>query len=185
MKVRNRHCQATMGDKLRAHLFAVTKASLKAGCRVETSLQNLHYLHHAQFTALQGTHGNLWSNQVRFASDSFPIGVDNHVSYRYVNSPHLLDDLILSDKGSVDGITDGLPIKGKGTFQFTIGDDNGRQHNIRIPESLYVPGMKKCLLSPQHWVQTAADKKTWMGNFDVAAFCFGMEARRPFPSAPQ
>jgi hypothetical protein len=85
--------------------------------------------------------------------------VDNHASYCYINSPHLLDDLVLSNKGSVDRITDGLPVKGKGTFEFTIGDDNCKRHNIRIPESLYIPGMKKCLLSPQHWAQTAADKK--------------------------
>ena len=87
--------------------------------------------------------------------------------HRTAMSPHLLDNLVLSDKGSVDGITDGLPIKGKGTFKFTIGDNNGRLHNIRILESLYVPGMKKCILSPQHWAQTAADKKmTWMRNCD-------------------
>jgi hypothetical protein len=186
MRVRNRHHQATMREKLRAHLFALTIASLRAGCRVESSLQNLHHPHHAQLTALQGTHGNPWSNQVRFDSDSFPIGVDNHALYCYVNSPHLLEDLVLSNKGSEDGITDGLPIKGKGTFEFTIGDDNGRRHNTRVPESLYVPGMKKCLLSPQHWVQTAADKKkTWMEILMIAAFCFGMEARRPFPSVPR
>ena len=117
MKVRNRHHQATMQEKLRAHLFALTIASLKAGCCVESSLRNLHHPHHARFTALQGTHGNPWSNQVHFDSDSFPIGVDNHASYCYVNSPHLLVDLVLSNKGSVDGITDGLPIKGKGIIQ--------------------------------------------------------------------
>jgi hypothetical protein len=66
MKVRNRHCQATMSKKLRAHLVVLTKASLKAGCCVELSLQNLHHPYHAWFTALQGTHGNLWSNQVHF-----------------------------------------------------------------------------------------------------------------------
>jgi hypothetical protein len=38
MKVRNRHHQATMREKLRAHLFALTIASLKAECRVESSL---------------------------------------------------------------------------------------------------------------------------------------------------
>ncbi len=112
MKVRNRHHQATIREKLRAHLFALTIASLKAGCGVESSLQNFCHPHHARFTALQGTHGNPWSNQVRFDSDSFPIGVDSHASYCYINSPHLLDDLVLSNKGSVDGITDGLPIKG-------------------------------------------------------------------------
>ncbi len=92
-----------------------------------------------------------------------------------------MDDLVLSDKGSVDGITDGLPIIGKGTFKFTIGDDNGRWHNICIPKSLYVPGMKKCLLSPQHRAQTAADKKTWMGNFDDCCILFWDEGQKTVP----
>ncbi len=93
-----------------------------------------------------------------FDSDSFPVGVDNHALYFYVNSPHLLDNLVLSNEGSVNGITDGLPIKGEGILKFTIGDVNGRRHNIRIHKSLKVPGMKKCLLSPQHWVRTAAQE---------------------------
>jgi hypothetical protein len=38
MKVRNRHCQATMRKKLRAYLFVLTIASLMAGCCVELSL---------------------------------------------------------------------------------------------------------------------------------------------------
>jgi hypothetical protein len=123
--------------------------------------------------------------KVRFDSDSLPIGVDNHALYCYINSPYLLDNLVLSDKGSVDGMTDGLPIKGKGTFKFTILDDNGRWHNIRIPKSLYVPGKKKCLLSPQHWVQTAVDKKTWMGNFDDCCILFwdGGQKTAPFSTA--
>jgi hypothetical protein len=181
MKARNRHCQAIMREKLRTHLFALIIASLKAECRVESSLQNLRHLHHAQFTALQDTHGNLWSNQVHFDSDTFPIGVDNHALYCYINSPHLLDNHVLSNKGSVDGITDGLPIKGNGTFNVTTGDDNGRQHNIRIPESLYLPGMNKCLLSPQHWAQTAADKMTWMGNFDDCCILIWDGAQKTVP----
>jgi hypothetical protein len=92
-----------------------------------------------------------------------------------------LDNLVLSNKGSVDGITDGLPIKGKGTFKFTIRDDNGRRHNIHIPKSLYVPGMKKCLLSPQHWAQTAADKMTWMGNFDDCCILFWNRGQKTIP----
>jgi hypothetical protein len=92
-----------------------------------------------------------------------------------------LDALVLSDKGSVDGISDGLPIKGKGTFKFTIGDDNGRRHNIRIPESLFAPGMKKCLLSPQHWAQNVADKKTWKGNFDDCCILFWDGGQKTVP----
>jgi hypothetical protein len=41
MKVRNRHCQSTVGDKLRTHLFALTIASPKTRCCVESSLQNV------------------------------------------------------------------------------------------------------------------------------------------------
>ncbi len=83
-----------------------------------------------------------------------------------------MDNLVLSEEGSVDRITDGLPIKGMGTFKFTIGEDNGRRRNISIPESFFLHGMKKCLLSPQHWAQTAADKKTQMGYFDNSCILF-------------
>ena len=60
---------------------------------------------------------------------------------------------------------DGLAIKGKGTFKFSIQDDNGKIHTIKIPNSLYLPGLKQCLLSPQHWAQEAGDRNTWMRNF--------------------
>jgi hypothetical protein len=109
------------------------------------------------FKALMAIHG---ATKSVLTLSLFLLCVDNHALYCYVNSPYLLDILVLSNKGSVDGITDGLPIKGKGTFRFTIEDNNGRWHNFCIPKSLYVPGMKKCLLSPQHWAQTVANKKT-------------------------
>ena len=32
-------------------------------------------------------------------------------------------------------------------------------------QSLYLPDLKQCLLSPQHWAQEAGDGQTWMGNF--------------------
>ena len=54
---------------------------------------------------------------------------------------------------------------GKGTFKFKIEDDNGRTHEIKIPNSLYLPGLKRCLLLPQHRAQEAGDKQTWVGNY--------------------
>ncbi len=165
MKVRNRHCQTTTRQKLRVHLFALTIASPKVGCCVKSSLCGLRHPNHAHFTALQGTHGKPRRNQVHFDSDSFPIGVDNHTSYCMVNYPHLLENLVLSKEGTVDGINEWFKIQGKGTFKFTIMDNNGRPHNIPIPNSLYLPGLKNCLLSPQHWAQKAPDNKTWMENF--------------------
>ena len=81
--------------------------------------------------------------------------------------PHLFEDLHLIDNaGEVNGIGEGLAIKGKGIFKFSIEDDNGKIHTIKIPNSLYLPGLRQCLLSPQHWAQEAGDGQTWMGNFE-------------------
>jgi hypothetical protein len=44
-----------------------------------------------------------------------------------------------------------------GTFKFKIKDDNGMTHKIKIPNSLYVSELRRCLLSPQHWVQEVKD----------------------------
>jgi hypothetical protein len=82
------------------------------------------------------------------------------------NAPHLFKDLHLDDnKGQVDGINSGLDIAGQGTFKFNITDDNGKIHAIKIPNSLYVPNLKRCLLLPQHWAQEVGDEQTWMGNY--------------------
>ncbi len=72
-----------------------------------------------------------------------------------VNAPHLFEDLKLGEVGEVEGIKSGLDIKGFGTFKFKIKDNNGMTHEIKIPNSLYIPELKRCLLSPQHWVQEA------------------------------
>ncbi len=76
-----------------------------------------------------------------------------------VNSKHLLEDLMLTphDKQRVDCINEGLAIVGEGTFRFTITDDNGKRHTIQIPNSLYLPWLKSCLLLPQHWAQEAGE----------------------------
>ncbi len=39
----------------------------------------------------------------------------------------------------------------------TINNDNGKPHRIKIPNSLYLPGLRMCLLLPQHWAQEARD----------------------------
>ena len=65
-----------------------------------------------------------------------------------VNAPELFEDLKLRDVGEVKGIKSGLDIKGMETFKFKIKDDNGMMHEIKIPNSLYVPELKRCILSP-------------------------------------
>jgi hypothetical protein len=103
---------------------------------------------------------------VRFDSDSYPVGVDNHALKCMAKAPHLFEDLHLdNDKGQVDGINSGLDILGQGTFKFNITNDDGKAHTIKIPNSLYLPNLKRCLLLPQHWAQKAGEEQTWMGNY--------------------
>jgi len=43
------------------------------------------------------------------------------------NAPHLFEDLhLINNAGEVNGIGDGLAIKGKGMFVFSLEDDNGK-----------------------------------------------------------
>jgi hypothetical protein len=82
------------------------------------------------------------------------------------NAPHLFEDLHLEDnKGRVDRINSGLDIARQRTFKFNITSNDGKTHAIKIPNSLYVPNLKRCLLLPQHWAQEAGDEQTWMGNY--------------------
>jgi hypothetical protein len=94
---------------------------------------------------------------VQFNSNSYSIGIDTHAMRCMVNAPHLFKDLKLGDVREVEGIKSGLDIKGMVTFKFKIKHSNGMMHKIKIPNSLYVPELKRCLLSPQHWVQEAKD----------------------------
>jgi hypothetical protein len=96
---------------------------------------------------------------MRFDMDSFLIGIDTFASITMATRPEHFDDPILTKKGGiVKGIEGGLAIKGMGTFKFNIEDNHGKVHHIKIPNSAYGPGLKYCLLSPQHWAQEAQDK---------------------------
>ena len=71
----------------------------------------------------------------------------------------------------LNGIGSGIAIKGIGTYKFKLEDDNGQVHTIRIPNSQYVPFLKRVLLAPHHWAQEAQDKApnpqgTWMATYD-------------------
>jgi len=94
---------------------------------------------------------------MRFDIDSFLIGVDSFASVTMATQPDQFEDLILDTGQSVQGIEGGLAIKGHGTFKFNIEDDEGTVHSIKNADSMYVPDLKYCLLSPQHWAQKAQE----------------------------
>ena len=68
-----------------------------------------------------------------------------------------LRPLAPTDHDHISGINGGVEVKMMGTFVFDLEDDNGAIHTIRIPNSAFVPDLKMCLLSPQHWAQEARD----------------------------
>ncbi len=157
--------EATNGKSmLRTYLVLIMVSILRVGCRVEGWLRELLASHRLReilsfprptFTTLLSAVGR--TRAVSFDSNSYPIEIDTYASGCMVNAPHLFEDLKLGDVGEVEGIKSGLYIKGTEMFKFKIKDDNGTTHKIRILNSLYLPELKRCLLSPQHWVQEAKD----------------------------
>jgi hypothetical protein len=58
-----------------------------------------------------------------------------------------------------------------GTLLWKIEDDQGITHELKIPNSYYVPQANARLLSPQHWAREARDNKplprgTWCATYD-------------------
>jgi hypothetical protein len=147
-------------SKLWTYLFPIAASIFKVGCCIEGQVREILISRHLRellsitgptYTALSSAVDCILA--VLFDSDFYPIGINTHASHCMVNSPHLFEDLKLGDVGEVEGIKQGLDIKGMGTFKFKIKDNIGMTHKIKIPNSLYVPELKRCLLSPQHWVQ--------------------------------
>jgi hypothetical protein len=165
-----------------AHLFALAIAYFRVGCRVEP---HLHCIFGAPLclTAFMSSAGN--PDQVRFDSDSFPVRVNNHASYCMANSPHLFENLALSEVGKVDDINDGSEIAGKGTFKFKLTDDDGRTHIIRDPNSLYLPKLR--VASYHHNIghrRRETGKHGWSMAL-ITASCSGpMDGRRCLSTSP-
>jgi hypothetical protein len=169
--------------KLWAYLVPFAISLFKVGCRIESSLclcwlrkimascclRELPSITALTYAALLSAVNGILA--IKFDSDSYPIGVDCHASLCMANAPHLFEDLKLEAVGEVEGIKQGLDIKEIGKFKFKLEDGNGKTHKIKIPNSLFIPDLKRCLLCPQHWAQEAKDnysiqKGTWMEQDD-------------------
>jgi hypothetical protein len=94
-EIQDKTIKQASNKKLPSYLMPALVASFKVGCCVEIKLRRfLHPIQRApRFLALQGAF--LDDPAVRFDSDSFPIGIDNHASRCMANAPHLFEDLHL------------------------------------------------------------------------------------------
>ena len=95
-----------------------------------------------------------------YDTDSFNIGIDNHASYCITNSLHDFIDTPTRVKVCVRGIKGNIKSLMQGTILWRILDDDGVQHELRIPNSYYAPDLPIRLLSPQHLAQVLAPKET-------------------------
>ena len=96
-----------------------------------------------------------------FDSDSFIIMVDSGASRCISNNKAHFESIGPLEPGDPGGVMgpsgEKSPVKGKGTIKWKIEDDDGVVHTLKFPGSLYVPNFTNCILSPQHWNQTAND----------------------------
>ena len=98
---------------------------------------------------------------LQFDSDSFPIGIDTFASA--CMSPQITDFVpgTLRALPTAKSVTaygkDGprISVTMKGTLKWVIEDNDGRIHDFRIEDSLYVPDGNMRLLSPQHWANSS------------------------------
>ena len=99
---------------------------------------------------------------MNFDTDSGEIGIDNRCSA--CMSPHAEDF-----EGELTELKIWITGYGgrklhnvyRGTIKWLITDDDGMDHELRIPNSYYVPDSKFRLISPQHWGQASKDDSNY------------------------
>jgi hypothetical protein len=151
------------------YLFSSLWGAYRVGCCVEANLQFivnwLRAIRHPGRLLFSGRHLALQANRsrrasacARFDTNSFAIGIDNHASCCMGNDRRQFKNLVVARAAQrIRGISKGLAIEGKGTLVFDVNDDTGKPHRIKIPNSPFLPGLKMCLMLPQHWAQEAGD----------------------------
>jgi hypothetical protein len=158
------------------YLLPLAFLCYKIGCRVERSFHGLRCMFQRPDMLLRIAYQSERGQSkllptMRFDTNSFTIGIDAFASVSMGTRPDQFEDLILDTGQSVQGIHGGLSIKGHGTFKFSIEDDEGMVHMIKIPDSMHIPDLKYCLLSLQHWAQTTPDNMQGT-RMETDAECF-------------
>jgi hypothetical protein len=100
------------------------------------------------------------TNHMRFETDSVPIKVDNCCTQTITG---FMEDFVPNTTKTVDnkqvrGFGHTInKITHQGTVRWVVYDDEGKEHDIIVPNSYYVPECGIRLLSPQHWAQELKD----------------------------
>ena len=122
-----------------------------------------------------------------FDSDSFKILVDNGASRCMTNNKKHFIGTPRAVSKQVRGLGKG-EIKLEGTVRWNWLDDDGKTHEIDIPNTLFCPALPFCLLSPQHLAREVNDHHpvangTWLATYSdhMVLFWAQQQAQRTIP----
>jgi len=74
---------------------------------------------------------------------------------------------------TLQGIAEGLTVKGLGTVRYAVQDDAGKVRHLTIPDVLYVPDCPSRLICPRQLLQSTRDPAATMQvNADHVQICF-------------
>lgn len=110
-------------------------------------------------------------HHVTFDTDSYPIKVDNCATASITWNPKDFISPLIDTNIVVGGLTGSKTHRvKKGTVLWPIEDDEGKVHQISIPNTFLVVEATTRLLSPQHWAVEAKDNYpskdgTWCGTY--------------------
>ena len=88
-----------------------------------------------------------------YDTNSFLIGIDNHASYSMTNSKKDFISTPTKVNVRIKGIKGHSTSAHRGTVKWTIQDDNGKPHDIILPDTYLIDSLPIRLLSPQHMAQ--------------------------------
>ena len=94
-------------------------------------------------------------NIIWMDTDSVPIGIYNRCSLCISHVPEDFVGNLIPSNIKIEGFGGILsPRIQVGTLLWRWNDDQGQEHKLLIPNSLYIPSGKCRFLSPQQWAQT-------------------------------
>ncbi len=120
--------------------------------------------------ALEHQRKRMQARTTSFDQESYELLIDNCASRSITND---LKDFVrppLPQKTKIEGFSSDSDATLMGTVKWNIEDDEGRIHEIILPNTYYSQHAKKRLLSPQHWAQQAGDdyhlkNGTWCATY--------------------
>ena len=90
------------------------------------------------------------SQNAQFDTDSALLRIDNCATACISNRIEDFEGPLTPMRRKIQGIGNAIGAIQKGTFTFSLEDDEGKVHKFRIPNSYYAPQAKCQLISPQH-----------------------------------